>query len=495
MSNKGDKRLSGHKRVGKTLLSPMHKLRSKMTAYNWSFDYLPNILWACLLSANMDRSEYLRLFRTVVDNLSGSNSGDLIHHHITHNFIADMPNEMFDLAFRDVISHPNAAGLLCSLAEIESLPDRHHWQRAFPDSSKYVEGSLEMAVGRCFDHQSIQATDVRWLKAIYATTCMHKVHMPPEMENLLLNYEHLDVREVGGFSRNTEMSFRHIEDGNGPGGPDHVTPGLEGKPPPHPPVRDAFWAEMLRNIDCIVSVPKENEVLIAATSDIEETRAEVVNHFHETIRSTGADPVHEGAFGLVLYCLKLAASACSHENYDSPSSRIIFRTMVETVITLRFLRHKNDITIWKQFRVHGHQQAQLAYLKHLDSIEEPEYMSKELLKELASEDMMMEFNDVKLGHWVDSNLRKLAEESSSKDIYDRYYDWSSSYTHGSWSCIRESEFTTCMNPLHRFHRVPSTRNSLKSVIPDVCKVSNLALEEINTLFPSFKRRIKAHKVS
>jgi hypothetical protein len=65
------------------------------------------------------------------------------------------------------------------------------------------------------------------------------------------------------------------------------------------------------------------------------------------------------------------------------------------------------------------------------------------------------------------------------------------YVHGNWSAIRDTIFTTCLNPLHRFHRIPFVpRLDMPDVIPDIAKMINVMLEVINRFHPPFKIRIK-----
>ena len=119
----------------------------------------------------------------------------------------------------------------------------------------------------------------------------------------------------------------------------------------------------------------------------------------------------------------------------------------------------------------------------------PDFIDIDVLEMLANEDAWFEKNDITIGNWANLNLRKMAIDAQVKDIYDSYYDWTSGFVHGHWGAIRDSSFTTCMNPLHRLHRVPVPSNPMPEVLVDCCKICNLALEEIEKLFPPFKPRI------
>lgn len=41
-----------------------------------------------------------------------------------------------------------------------------------------------------------------------------------------------------------------------------------------------------------------------------------------------------------------------------------------------------------------------------------------------------------------------------KEFYDNYYSWPSAYAHSHWGAIRDTNFVTCHNALHRLHRIP-----------------------------------------
>jgi hypothetical protein len=143
-----------------------------------------------------------------------------------------------------------------------------------------------------------------------------------------------------------------------------------------------------------------------------------------------------------------------------------------------------------QYRNYGASQAKLAYLKYNEK-DAPAFVTRELLEGLANADVWMEFQDIKMGAWADKNLRQMAIEGGSKDFYDKYYDTLSGYAHANWSAVGESVFSLCVNPLHRFHKVPvPPRFFIGDAVPDMVKIVNLALDEINTLTPSFKSRLK-----
>jgi hypothetical protein len=87
----------------------------------------------------------------------------------------------------------------------------------------------------------------------------------------------------------------------------------------------------------------------------------------------------------------------------------------------------------QSYRVYGAGQAKLAFLKAQEIEGDlPPFMDEAALHEIANEHIWQEFLDIDVGHWANSNLRKLAMECGAKDLYDKYYDWASTYAHSHW---------------------------------------------------------------
>ena len=123
----------------------------------------------------------------------------------------------------------------------------------------------------------------------------------------------------------------------------------------------------------------------------------------------------------------------------------------------------------------------------------PPFIDQESLFQIANEDTWQEFVNVDFGHWDSKNLRQLAIEADKKDIYDRYYDWTSAFAHGHWCSIRDSNFITCHNPLHRLHRIPRPYHRImQSVIPDAVDLVNQSFDLLEEIYPSAEKlnRIK-----
>ncbi|MDZ7766918.1 MAG: DUF5677 domain-containing protein [Melioribacteraceae bacterium] len=144
----------------------------------------------------------------------------------------------------------------------------------------------------------------------------------------------------------------------------------------------------------------------------------------------------------------------------------------------------------KVFGCLGAGQAKLSFIK-LDTLEnKPKYVDVETLRELANEDVWQEFLSINVGHWENSNLRKISQDADLKDIYDNYYSWTSSFTHANWGALRSSVYTFCGNPLHRLHRVPKNIDiDMPSIIDDAVNFVNKIIELVSKKYPGLDAKL------
>lgn len=150
---------------------------------------------------------------------------------------------------------------------------------------------------------------------------------------------------------------------------------------------------------------------------------------------------------------------------------------------------QRDDGIWLKWRQYGAGQAKLNALRFDELIDAPEFIDVSTIETISNEDTWDEFLNINLGNWSNSDLRKMSIEAGLKDIYDKYYSWTSGYVHGSWGAVRETCFEICGNPLHRLHRYPSYR-FLPTPINDICYLFNCILDDLDTMYPTFEYRLK-----
>ena len=172
--------------------------------------------------------------------------------------------------------------------------------------------------------------------------------------------------------------------------------------------------------------------------------------------------VHEIVGALVARQAALAiclAEAPRVWNWDVAPS--FLRPMTEVYLNLAWIVADPDARA-HAFLLHGLGQAKLR-VEHLKSAQgNASANRKELFS--ASVDELERWIDsqqyrflteVNLGSWSEMNLRKMAEEVNELPFYNYCYTLYSAGVHSMWHHIGIYNLRQCMNPLHRFHKVPA----------------------------------------
>jgi hypothetical protein len=466
------------KRKGKVIEAPIKGLNMQFSS--WINEAIPEVLWSLLVISGLPREDALASFRRILAKVS-EHKDVLGSGRLEHSRLADLDQPSFNLFFSEECALPDVAKALSPILLLEGLPDKKHWQALLPEPDKASWNSLAAAIANAFDHQSQEATDCRWLKIMTAAT-LGNIQLPTTMEERAKEFTEYpnrgDMKSVRPVIRAMEMVLR---------------PGVGAE------VRtqwmSEFWSECWQRTGCLAANPD----LTAASKNHEEILEQVIKldealmgRFLETVEETGIDAKHDACFGITFYINQLLFFALKSNVGQALPGRTVLRSAVECYITLAYLVHQDNPTIWLQYRNYGAGQSKLAFLKRIDQDEVPTFISTNLLEQLANQDAWLEFQDIKLGAWADKNLRNMAQEAGEKPFYDRYYDALSGYVHGNWSAISHAVFGLCLNPLHRFHRIPlPPRLLIDDAVPDLIKISNLALEKITQMYPPFKPRLKA----
>lgn len=464
-------KVKDHKRVGSLLVPPLATLNTSPSS--WLDDHMPEMLWAVMLAGVLPRNDYLAAFRGVAIVARGWEIEEegAPGHFVDMTRLAKVTDEQFKDFIRAVTAYPLSYAALRPLLLIDSLPSRERWSRALGvDASPADWQTLALCVGNVIDHQSTESTDIRWLKlvtVIIAGRLFYPESMAGMLEHLRMFPESGDMRIVRPHIRAGEMVLRRME----------LAPWIP-----------AFWEQVFRQTSCIDQADGGCRVVAPSKINYEsllQARNSIVERFFSMMTADRTDAKLDSAFGLVLQSLALAEEACFHALQREISGRLILRSMVEACITFRYLVKVANPELWVSYRVFGAGQAKLAFLKAQEAEGDmPSFLDEDALHAIANEDRWQEHLSIDLGHWANSNLRKIAIEAGSKDLYDRFYDWTSTIAHAHWGAVRDSNFTTCLNPLHRLHRIPRAYpRLLTSVDEDVIELANSMIRLLDEIFP------------
>lgn len=451
------------------LIPPLAKMGA--STVSWMNDRLPEMVWAALLIAGLGRLDTLTVFRHFLQKIADSEDREALSNIWLSDF-AKLPPNLRAFLLDTLTEDLRARRALSPMLLFDSLPARSDWQSRLPEPDEGSIGLLMHAVGLTLFHQTQEATDCRWV-SIAAQVVSGQFQLPTDEDiRQVLEYpDYGDQRQVRPMIRAMEMVRSPMEQ------VDLAWP-------------HAFWAEAWAKTPCL-SFPRKGATE-SAKPGITLDRVLAVEtllkrHWANTHSTTAIDAKHDAIFGIAFYCLRIVRELMQVGGGTTIVSRLALRSILEARVILHYLIFKKSDDLWKSWRVYGAGQAKLTSLKLEES--PPEYISAETLREIANEDVMEEFVSIKLGHWTNSDLRSMAQTCGLKDIYDRFYSWSSGFGHAQWGAVRECVFATCTNPLHRLHRYPRSTEPLNDMLPDAMILTDAVLQDLGLAIPAFSPRL------
>lgn len=429
------------------------------------------MLWAVLLITTLDREAALQVFRRMADQIFKL-PDQMKFDDITLTGLAKLGDDQRDGFIKELTAESSVKAALSPLLLFPKLPAFSAWEKYLePIPLKDAWQALARGVLSTLDHQSQESTDCRWLRVLAMLVAGH-LHLPPEPAKEFVEYPNFgDMRKVRPSVRACEISFS-VDKSDWP---------------------ETFWRECMTRTPCssLTWSRTPTSVSVGFTPEsIATAWVELKFHFHESIETTAPDARHDTVFGMGFYALSLAGEILRGRSQNAIGARLALRTLVESYITLAYLLKADHPDLWKSYRAYGSGQAKLAFLKLNEADNPTTHVDLPTLERLVNEDVWMEFMPINVGHWEKSNLRDMSIKAGVKDVYDRFYSWTSSFSHAHWAAMRESVFDTCANPLHRMHRVPREKLAiLPSVVPDMAEITDLILGLVSRAYPGKKFKI------
>ncbi|MDO8261338.1 MAG: DUF5677 domain-containing protein, partial [Candidatus Magasanikbacteria bacterium] len=129
--------------------------------------------------------------------------------------------------------------------------------------------------------------------------------------------------------------------------------------------------------------------------------------------------------------------------------------------------------IWKEYKAYGIGKYKLILLKARETeLEKTSHFIPPIADAIVNEHIFEEFTDIDLKYFDKLGIRDKSIEVGEKELYDLFYDYDSSFSHGLWGAIRESAMLPCDNACHQYHCIPDiyANQSLPDVKSDSVKI-------------------------
>lgn len=178
---------------------------------------------------------------------------------------------------------------------------------------------------------------------------------------------------------------------------------------------------------------------------------------------------HEVVCGLIKRLYRLSRKLLQFPGlWSSDSAAGIMRVHAETLICLSWMSLQPGDTGFDRYKDYGLGRRVLMR-KHMEQMisempEEVRHAFEGVLGSLEARtggEWSEQFQDVSTeSTFAGVALRTMAEQSDLLDLYRHVFQTSSGVMHGEWWAIEDYELTRCVEPLHRFHLVPSVDDNV-----------------------------------
>ncbi len=471
---------SGFKREKKTLKGPFTQVSEKSPGVwaksSWHDVQLPEYMWVALILSAIDASASLTALRSIANQWPtqkdfkrgfGGPAGSFTS---IAALKAPARRKLLSAIATEIGDH----SILAPVCRLEGLPCLKDWKAIFDEGDSDDHWfALADAVQSCSHFQGENATHICWFSSCVGAASGQMTApetVAAELDEKRNGYP-ANAEITGGHFRCEVSSSRGVMKSNWP---------------------ETFWAEVYMKLGS-ATAPPEHQYLtendLGTAYFFTSLLGHASEHYWQT-RKLSDDRVHEMAFGIVFSAITLAYEVVELRTHNRFAGLATLRMLTESVINLSYLASKNDPELWLRFRRYGNGQAYLIATKLENELGSSHCIDPQYIRAFLHEEDPKMFTDIELGDWSGKNIRARAEAGGTKDLYNSYYDYTSSLLHGDWLGAATFGTTWDLNPLHRLQRVPRRfPRCLPSVVPDLCIVTNRLLAVLDSLYPDFDFRL------
>lgn len=455
--------IDGHKKEKSRLVPPLLQLPSPLDVLEWERDFLVEHLWIeCLFKTYPQR--WKDLYNEFLDELDKMSPKNLIHGFITdfgfvpdenrNDFIEnneDLIHEAFYVPFGRMVAlypespcfwlllqkHLDGDGPVDPDVELKKLRDCV--VRLLPAKDLYAGHIRVIPFIRMLMHEKIQFS-----------AGLPTIDLIPKYPGSLSEDEQYRVQQSVRLIMN--MVYQNSECYKSKDWPKY------------------FWRH---NYDIVPCVPRNlrvrkdevliddaienlHKILIRNSERAVDYVGEVALKHKYDLYDAGKDEILLGLFSRITRIYVLVLS--NPQLWARDIAGIMIRCIIDTAITFVYLAKVGTEKDFNEFRVYGEGKEKLLMLHLQDT-----YIGGRSLEGRSAEDIAEDIGggsfspeliNVELGNWTKKTTRDLAIDAGMEEFYRLVYDPTSSDVHGTWISLKNSNLIRCVEPLHRFHRIP-----------------------------------------
>lgn len=449
--------LSKHVKKGDTLYTPFTDpggIGSTLKLSSWSQKSLPEFLWIGLIIFKQGRKRGLENLYKIIDELN-NNEMCIPQFSKIHKMEKAKKEKYWSIVLKYVSVEVLAPFTIVVTPDIDDV-----FYNVFFDSGMEIDkGISEMfsIVKECNKFHDELTTDicfaVDWFYVKRGNVFIsNKIDILPKALTDYYKYEHFDeeMRMYRPVIRSTFQALGNRDCSN--------------------EFSTVVWERLGEISECnpLMVLWKENDDMI-----FYEKTTKVMDYIAATNEDKKMDIKYAVVMGITCYIYKIYKEIMERNLQTDISGRILFRTMIESYINLKYimLQETEVPDVYERFKAYGIGKYKLIMAKMREekyAVSSEAQIEQKLMELLVNEDMDESFVDMSLGYFDKTQINKKFLKCDEQMLYEMYYEYDTNYTHGFWGAIRESSMLICDNPSHNYHTIPDyyAEQKLKSVYAD-----------------------------
>jgi hypothetical protein len=462
--------LQDHQRKGKRLEPPLiANFGDTFELVQWNRDLLPEYLWIAALFDMYTFDEAITLYNRTLDLLDPFNTDE---QHVllgTISSFTSVPEESRSTARRALHSITQKA-IIEPLGRILPLYPEcpAAWlieDNPWAGGSEHLEETLEKlkhlikTLMPTYEHSVAKIRGVILNRLFKHNKLQLSSALPPELIEGIERYPNTPHKDrVDSFIRSTTMMVL----------PQY--PGF-GKWPQY------FWQQNYKisichaetRMDRFLPTDDTDGVIgklivngIACWNEVKEGIYNVTRQLALDLYNSDRDDVLLGLLGrqarLLSYLLQY------EQLWLETVGTLLLRSMIDCLITLTWLAQRGvqeDFRKYKEYSLGKEKLLKLHLEERLDQGSEELAAAQRQAEAAIASEMNEEFLSIELGHWLQRDTRKMADDVGLGEKYRLLYAPLSSSAHGEWLALKQDVLVRCANPLHRGHYILDLSNPLR----------------------------------
>jgi hypothetical protein len=450
-------KLSKHIKIGDTLYTPYTSpegLGAKLSLSSWSKDWLPEYLWIGLIIHKYGRKIGLEKINNIIYELN-SHSICIPQFSKIHELEQEQRECFWSIILNHVDRNVLAPFTIVATPDVDDV-----FYNFFFDYSINIDDSISeilSIIEKCSTFHDELTTDicfsVNWFYIKNGRLKIsNKLDLLPQALTNYYKYNHSDekMRIYRPAIRATFQGVSRIDSSK-----------IFSK---------MIWEKLAEILECnpLVIVWDGNEEM-----KIFEKISKVIDYIAATNDNKKMDEKYAVVMGITCYIYKIYREISEKKLQNDISGRILFRTMTESYINLKYimLQEEKIPDVYDRFKAYGIGKYKLVMAKLRESkysVSDDAQLHLKMMELLVNEDMDEAFVDTSFGYFDKTQINKKFILCDEQMLYEIYYEYGTNFTHGFWGAIRESSMLLCDNPTHNYHMIPdyNGEQKLRSVQDD-----------------------------